>query len=421
MLDASIVLKKKTYNADLPILHLYQQKITDSSAKRKIIRAGRRSGKTVVAASIAVDSFIHGKRPLYATPTTDQLSAFWFEVKRALAEPIEAGIYVKNETEHTIELVGTQNRLRGKTAWNADMLRGDYADLLILDEWQLMNEDTWNQVGAPMLLDNDGDAIFIYTPPTLHSRSISKARDPRHASKMYKSVVEKQGTRWAAFSFTSFDNPYISHKALEDITLDMSQLAYRQEILAEDVEEVPGALWTRELINKSRVDKYPELVRIVIGVDPPGGRTECGIIIAGLGNDRHGYILEDESLMGTPNQWANKIITSYLSCQADMILGEQNYGGDMVESTIMQAAESKGLTVRYKHVHATRGKAVRAEPVVAGFEQGRIHLVGEFPYLEEELCTWVPGESRESPNRMDALVWAITELMLQAKSSWRPL
>jgi len=402
----------KQYTVRLRSPHTKQDEIRLSKAKRKIVRAGRRGGKTVISATICVDKFLEGLRPLYATPTSDQLETWWFEVKRALAEPIDAGIYKKNETEHTIERVGTKNRIKGKTAWNADMLRGDYSDFLVLDEYQLMNEDTWEIVGVPMLLDNDGEALFIYTPPSLYSSSVSKARDPRHAAKMYKRAQADTSGRWQAFHFTSQDNPYISQNALQDISRDMTQLAYRQEILAEDIDDVPGALWTRELLAQSRVTQYPTLSRVVVGVDPPGGRTECGIVTAGIDSNGQGYILEDRSLQGSPDTWADAVLIGYNRNQADMIVGEQNYGGDMVESTIMQAAKARQQMVRYKMVHASRGKAVRAEPVVAGFEQGRIHLVGEFPYLEDELCQWIPGTTKDSPNRMDAMVWAITELML---------
>ena len=149
--------------------HQRQQEIIDSTAKRKVVRAGRRSGKTVVAAIMALQAFLAGKRVLYAAPTTEQLETFWQEVKRALSSPLEGGVFYKNETLHIIERANTQNRIKAKTAWDADTLRGDYADLLLLDEWQLMNEDTWAVVGAPMLLDNNGDAVFIYTPPSLHS------------------------------------------------------------------------------------------------------------------------------------------------------------------------------------------------------------------------------------------------------------
>src|SRR3990167_9215081 len=218
----------------LRFAHPEQARFVDSDKKRIIVRAGRRGGKTTGMALRSVKRFLAGRRQLYATPTADQLDAYWFEVKRALAEPIEKKAYYINETEHVIEVPGTKQRIRAKTAWNADTLRGDYGDDLYLDEWQLMNEDTWEVVGAPMLLDNNGDACFIYTPPSLHSAGVSKARDPRHAAKMFQTALEDKSGRWAAFHFTSRDNPYISASALAELTADMSREAYRREILAED-------------------------------------------------------------------------------------------------------------------------------------------------------------------------------------------
>ena len=395
-----------------------------SKAKRKVIRAGRRGGKTVGIAIPAVEWFLAGKRVLYAAPTQEQVDTFWFEVKRALQEPIDAGVFVKNETLHTIELPGSKQRIKAKTAWNADTLRGDYADLLILDEWQLMNEEAWEVVGAPMLLDNNGDAVFIYTPPSLHSRSVTKAKDPRHAAKLFKKAAEKQKAdelagkvpRWEVFHFTSLDNTTLSKDALDEIIQDMSSLAYRQEILAEDMDEIPGALWTHYLLDHTRkqLTEVPALTRVVIGVDPPGGATECGIVAAGkatIDGVLHGYVLLDKSLKAPPDTWAGEVLKAYTFAGADRVVAEKNYGGDMVQNTVEQAARSRGMTVSYKDVQATRGKAVRAEPIVALFEQGRCHLVGEFPLLEEEMCGWIPGETKESPNRLDACLVAGTMVM----------
>ena len=397
--------------------HPIQKEIWESNARRKIIRAGRRGGKTVIAATICIDKFIRGSRPLYAAPTSDQLETWWFEVKRALYEPIEAGLYKKNEIEHSIEHEGTKNRIRGKTAWNADSLRGDYADYLVLDEYQLMNEDTWEVVGAPMLLDNDGDAMFIYTPPSLHSRSVTKARDPMHAAKLFKKAEEDTSGRWGAFHFGSRDNPHISVKALEEITQDMSSISYRQEILAEDVSEAPGALWTQNLIDSTRIQSHPSLVRVVVGVDPTGSQTnECGVVVAGKSDNGEGYLIDDRSLLGTPGQWADEVVNAYINNNADLVVGEANYGGDMVEATIMQAAKARKVLIRYKNVHASRGKAVRAEPIVAAYEHGKAHNVGDFPLLENEMVMWIPGTSKYSPNRLDALVWAMTELDLNAST-----
>lgn len=391
----------------LRTLHPKQRAVAQSTAKRKIVRAGRRSGKTTGAADEAVEDFLDGGRILYATPTADQLTRFWHEVKLALAEPIEAGIFYKNETEHIIELPDTEQRIRAKTAWNADTLRGDSASLLILDEWQLMDEDAWDRVGAPMLLDTDGKAVFIYTPPSLRSRSMSKARDPRHAAKMFKRAEEDTTSRWAAFHFTSHDNPHISRDALADITHDISRVAYEQEILALDKEEDPDALWTMVTIEAGRVTAVPDLERVIVGVDPPGGIVECGIVVAGIANG-HAYVLEDASLRASPEGWSEAVQRVYRDHRADRVVAEINFGGDMVES-VLRATDGN---LSYKPVHASRGKQIRAEPIAALYERGLVHHVGNFPLLEDEMTLWVPGMGMLSPNRLDALVWALTELMM---------
>lgn len=216
--------------------HKIQDEFINCTADRIVIKAGRRGGKTVGIAKRAVKRFLKGRRQLYGAPTTEQVSAFWFEVCKALQEPIDAGVYHKNESEHTIEVPGTKQRIKAKTCWNAETLRGDYADDLYLDEYQLMNEDAWAVVGAPMLMDNNGSAVFIFTPPSLVTAGVSKAKDPMHATKLYNEHKDDTTGRWKCFHFSSFDNPYISKVALANITQDMSLKSYRQEILAEDDE-----------------------------------------------------------------------------------------------------------------------------------------------------------------------------------------
>ena len=392
----------------LRILHANQELIKASTAKRKIVRAGRRSGKTVFAADWAVDNFLDGKRVLYGVPTADQLQKFWFEVTRALAEPIEAGIFKMDKTMHTIERPGTENRIRAKTCWSADTLRGDYADRLILDEVQLMDEQTWGLVGAPLLLDNNGDAVFIYTPPSLHSRSTSKARDKGWMTKFAKLHANDPKGRWEIFSFTSHDNPYISAEALGDITEDMSATAIRQEIYAEDMDEAPGALWTRANIDATRTLKPPEIhvyEYIVVAVDPSAtsGGDEAGIITAGTLQDND-YVLSDDSVQGSPKAWASAAIAAYRKFSANKIVAEANNGGEMVQNVIAQIDPDVSVEL----VWASRGKATRAEPVSARYEKNKVHHVGTLVLLEDEMVLWTPGDP--SPNRMDALVWAITAL-----------
>jgi hypothetical protein len=232
----------------LRVPHAAQRRFIESTAKRKVIRAGRRGGKTCGVALIALHGFLAGRRILYAVPTQEQVDRFWFEVKRALEPALDAGDVIKNETRHLVEVSGTQNRIRAKTAWDPDSLRGDYCDLLILDELQMMREDTLGLVGLPMLADNNGDCALIFTPPSFVQRARSQARDPLHANKLFRRAAADTSGRWESFHFTSHDNPYISQEALEDLAVDMTELAFRQEILAEDIEDNPGAIFKRAMI-----------------------------------------------------------------------------------------------------------------------------------------------------------------------------
>jgi phage terminase large subunit-like protein len=393
----------------LPSPHAKQDAFIHSGAKRVVCRAGRRSGKTVGVSMLAVEKFLSGKRVLYGAPTSEQVERFWVTTSRALEEPIQAGIFKKNETDHVIELPGTEQRIRAKTCWNADTLRGDYCNLLILDEYQLMNEEAWGVVGAPMLLDNNGDAVFIYTPPSPHSRSVSKADDPMHAAKLFKKAQADKTGRWAAFHFTSMDNPYISKAALGEIANDMSNLSYRMEILAEDVDEVPGALWKNSMLDQYRVNVAPTLRRIVVAIDPAVSTNktsdETGIIAAGKGADNHYYPLADVSGIYSPLEWARKAMFQHDSLNADAIVCETNNGGDLVEANLRAA----GFAGRVIKVHASKGKATRAEPIVGLYEQKLVHHVGSLPMLEAQMTTWSPKED-DSPDRVDAMVWALTEL-----------
>jgi len=389
--------------------------------KFRMILAGRRSGKTAGVAIQAVLAFLDGKRVLYAAPTAEQIDSFWSEVKKALHnlftdERYKSLFYILDgANDHLIELrtpdidptEQRSQRIKCKTAFNADTLRGDRADLLILEEFSMMNEDTLDKCGYPLIIDTNGDLIIIFTPPDpFHRSAVCKAKDPRHAMKMFKQ--RKSDPNWLCLHYTMYDNPYISEAGREFAKANMTPLAYRQEILAQEMDEVPGALLDRKSIEKTRVTPVdvPALKRIVVGVDPSGSTTtECGIVVAGLGEDDHVYILQDNSVLSTPEGWASAAVSSYHSSQADCISVETNFGGDMCKSTIYNVDQN----VPVREVHASRGKYARAEPIAVLFQQKRCHIVGEMPQLEDEWCSYVPGTTR-SPNRYDACVWAATEL-----------
>jgi phage terminase large subunit-like protein len=189
----------------------------------------------------------------------------------------------------------------------------------------------------------------------------------------------------------------------------------RQELLGEFLEDAEDALWTRDLIERCRVGAAPELRRIVIGVDPPGsaGGDACGIVAVGRGADGKAYVLADHSVKGrSPEGWARAVATAALAWGADRVVAEANNGGDMVVSTLRAA----DVSMPVKKVSASRGKVARAEPVAALYEAGKAFHIGAFPELEDELCGLISGGGYEgpgrSPDRADALVWAMSELML---------
>lgn len=185
----------------------------------------------------------------------------------------------------------------------------------------------------------------------------------------------------------------------------------KQELYGELLTETEGALWTQALLDEARIDPstMPPLFRIVVAIDPAvtsGEESdETGIIVAGATPNGHYYILEDGTMRGTPEQWCRKAVELYRKWKCDRVIAETNNGGDMIESLLRQV----DTTIPYRKVTATRGKKVRAEPISALSEQLRLHLVGTFPALEEQLVTWQP-DSDASPDRMDAMVWAVTDL-----------
>jgi phage terminase large subunit-like protein len=189
----------------------------------------------------------------------------------------------------------------------------------------------------------------------------------------------------------------------------------RQELEGEIVMERMTGLWRRSTIDQSRLLARPELVRVVVAVDPPvtatAGSDSCGIIIAGLGVDKRGYVIGDRTIQGRdPATWAHAAVAAYHDYAADRIVVETNQGGDLV----VQVFRSIDANLPVKKVHASRGKYLRAEPVSTLYAEGRIAHVGEFPELERQMCDFAADGLSEgkSPDRLDALVWALTELML---------
>lgn len=290
------------------------------------------------------------------------------------------------------------------SAEEPDRLRGKQSDKLWADEiasWR--DPDTWDQALLGLRLGRQPQAVISTTPrPTMLIKNLMK--DEKTVVTRGSTYDNKENLA-AAFIHTVV-------KRYEGTRLG------RQELNAEVLEDIEGALWSRANIDATRIKReaVPEMRRVVVAIDPAvtsGEKSdETGIVVAGLGQDDHGYILDDASGRFTPIEWARKAIWLAKTHKADRIVAEVNNGGEMVENTIRMVDSNAS----FRAVHATRGKVVRAEPVSALYEQSKMHHVGSFPMLEDQMCVFTQDFSKSvsgySPDRVDALVWAITDLML---------
>ncbi len=289
------------------------------------------------------------------------------------------------------------------TADEPDRLRGKQHDKLWADElaaWRY--SESWDQAKFGLRLGRNPQAVITTTPrPTALVKEIMA--DPRTVV-THGSSLENRANLAEAFIGAIL-------KKYQGTRLG------RQEIDGEVLEDNPGALWKRGDIDRTRVIAAPELRRIVVAIDPAAksveGSDDTGIVVAGVAdveNLTHGFVLDDATMqLAKPAAWAAQAVKLYHDRKADRIVAEGNNGGEMVEATIRSQDGDVPVTI----VTATRGKEIRAEPVSALYEQGRVHHVGNFPLLEDELCEWDPQDTTAaSPNRLDALVWAITALML---------
>lgn len=285
-----------------------------------------------------------------------------------------------------------------------DLLRGPNHDLAWADElaaWRY--SDAWDQLMLGLRIGEQPRVIVTTTPrPVPVIKRLLGTSDG--------SVVVTRGS--------TFDNA--ANLAAEFLVemrrrYEGSRLG-RQELYAEVLDDADGALWSRDQIDQTRVTDVPDLRRLVVAVDPAASSgedaAETGIVVVGVDTRGVAYVLDDRSLRATPNEWASAAVAAYHQHKADTIVAEANQGGDMVRQ-VLQTVDQRAPV---KLVRATRGKRTRAEPVAALYEQGRVHHVGFFPDLEDQLCSWVPDVGT-SPDRLDALVWAVTDLVVDKQGA----
>ena len=292
-----------------------------------------------------------------------------------------------------VKFLGSEEPAR----WN-----GPQWSLLWADELALWNEASWHQAQFGLRLGEHPKAIVTTTPKNRH---------------FVRVLSELPSTR--TIRATTYDNPTLSAAVQERLRQQYGGTRIgRQEILAEWLDDVPGALWTNSMIRSKPLLEVPDMERVVVAIDPAvttnKDSDETGIVVVGRAEDDQFYILADYSGKYSPDAWAGKAIEAYETHQADRVIGEVNNGGDMVEHTLRTVRSD----LPYTAVHASRGKRIRAEPIAALYEQGKVWHIGDLNMLEEQLVSWTP-DSGSSPDRLDALVWGLTELSQKGKPNIR--
>jgi phage terminase large subunit-like protein len=313
----------------------------------------------------------------------------WSPTNRCLTWPNGSKAYTYNGT--------TPDQLRGPQhhfAWVDELAKFEYM------------QDAWDQCQFGLRLGEHPQCLVTTTPRPLP---------------VIKKLMKREGDGVYVTRGSTLDNQAnLAKNTIKELYERYSGTRLgRQELEGEILEDVPGALWHREAIDSARLREAPEeLLKVYVAVDPAASSEERsdenGIVVVGLARDpdgyARGYVLEDGSLRGTPEEWGKRVINLYRKWSADKIIAEKNNGGEMVEHVIRSVDRSANV----KLVHASRGKVVRAEPISALYEQGRVHHVGRFDELEDQMCMFsidnVRNSSTGSPDRVDALVWGLTEI-----------
>jgi phage terminase large subunit-like protein len=279
-----------------------------------------------------------------------------------------------------------------------DRFRGSQHDGAWCDELAAYRyEDAWHQLQFTLRLGEKPRLVATTTP---------------RPTSLIRQLVAREDGSVAVTRGSTFDNAAnLAPSALVELQARYNGTRLgRQELYGEILEDQEGALWTRGLIDRNRLTTAPNLSRIVVSIDPAVTNTaasdETGILVCGSDAGGHGYVLHDGSMKGSPLEWAQKAVELYDKYKADSLLVEVNQGGDMVSAVLKQVR----TTLPIREIRAHVGKKLRAEPVAAMYEQGRVHHVGEFMQLEEQMTTWTPADP-SSPDRLDAMVQAFSDLL----------
>ena len=374
--------------------HPGQEQVKGEQRRYNVVCCGRRWGKTAWGIDRVVRVAAGGKRAGWFAPSYKYTQEAW----RTLTQVLKPVIVKENAAEKRIETTSGGTVEVWSLSNDRDAGRSRRYDLAVIDEAAKIHtlKHAWPEAIRPTLADTGGGAWFLSTP---------KGRNYFHD--LYQRAAKDDA--WASWQMPTSTNPHIQPEEIKALRHELPARVFAQEVEAKFILDHEGALWSRDQIHDRRAEKAPSLKRIVVGVDPSGGGDAIGIVACGLGVDGRGYVLSDRTTTGSPHAWGSAVVGCYRQTEADRVVAERNFGGDMVESTLRTVDAQLPVTM----VTASRGKQQRAEPVAALYEQGKVSHVGTHATLEEEMATWDPTDSRaDSPNRVDALVWGLTDLML---------
>lgn len=355
-----------------------------STARYRAFIAGVGAGKTYSGVLASLVACQQSERGCIVAPTYPMLKDVVLPKFRDLAS---GGIGTLNKADLYADMTNG-HRILFRSADKPERLRGLNLGWAWIDEAAQVSEETWDILLGRLRLD-PGRAWITTTPKGhnwVHSRFVSAPTDEHETVRA-----------------RTYDNPHLPDEYVESLEEQYTERFRRQEIEGQFIES-QGALWSWDDIR--REEPPDTLDRVVIGVDPAGGGPdEVGIVAAGKAGERF-YVLGDQSMRGSPHAWASAVRNAYQQHEADRVVAEKNFGGDMVKETIHTADKTLPVEV----ISASRGKQQRAEPVAALYEQGKVSHVQAFDELETQMTTWDPQESSESPDRVDALVWALRDL-----------
>lgn len=381
-----------------------------------MVLAGRGFGKTRMGSEWIREN-VCGTSPLAPPPSGWKRIALVAETAADARDVMvlgDSGILACHPKDMRPEWSPTNRRLtwpNGVEAWvyNAtepDQLRGPQHHAAWVDELAKFRymQETWDQLQFGLRLGEHPQALVTTTPRPLP---------------LIKRLINDPDTRVTRGATLDNQANLASNTVKQLYERYGGTRLGRQELEGEILHDIPGALWNRDIIDASRLREVPaDLERVYVAVDPAVSNTENsdehGIVVVGLARDAEGYargyVLDDGSCRGQPEEWARKAVSLYRTWSADKIIAEKNQGGDMVMSTLKAVDRS----IPVELVTATRGKVVRAEPISALYEQGRVHHCGRFDVLEDQMCLFsidnVRNASNGSPDRVDALVWGLTKI-----------